>query len=173
VFCAQAQLPLLATATILETSPAVCFGCPKLVIVFIVFQDPSNLARILRLPTFLGEPGDKRDRKFARKVAAERRRVTAEEQTIAHQQTLQRLRGESVAEDDPQSELKCVHDEWVLDVKSRYEDRIVRRDLRSVRWDNATINESLPPKKVVVATCKLYEEEMELLDGAIDELQSM
>lgn len=120
----------------------------------------------------MGASGDDRDYEFIRKVALEKRRVSVEEQAIAHRQTLQRLRGESIAEDDPQGELKRVNDEWVLDVQLRYEDRIIRRDLQSVRWDNATINESLPEKKVIVATCKLYEKEMELLDSAIDTLQN-
>jgi hypothetical protein len=105
-------------------------------------------------------------------VAAERRKLSAEEQKASRQQTLRRIRGESVPEDDPQVHLKRVNNEWVLDVQSRYQDRLIRRDLRSIRWDGATINQALPPKEIIAATCRLNEMEMEVLDCEIDDLSN-
>jgi hypothetical protein len=136
-------------------------------------QDPSNLARILRLPSFLGRDGDDRDRQYSRRVAAERRKVSAHEQSIARLQTLQRLRGKVIPEEDPQIGLKNILDEWVRDVHDRYLDRIIRRDLSSTRWDGKNINESLPPKRVIIATCKLSAKELAVLDGEMDELSQV
>jgi len=124
------------------------------------------------MPSFLGHAGDERDHEFMRKVASERRKLSADDQMIARRQTLQRIRGETVSEADPQRDLKHVYNEWVLDVQSRFEDRIIRRDLQSTRWDGVTINQSLPPKQVIVATCKLNEKEMEVLDDEIAEIKN-
>jgi SNF2 family DNA or RNA helicase len=66
--------------------------------------------------------------------------------------------------------LKNVNREWVLNVKGRFGDRILRRDLRSLRWDGETVNKSLPPKKIIVATCRLSEKELAVLDGEIDDM---
>ena len=133
-------------------------------------QDPSNLARIIRLPAFLGHTADERDSDFSRKVAAEWRKLSTEAQITSHQQTVQRIQGETVLEEDPQRDLKQVNMEWVLDVKSRFQDRLIRQDLNSLRWDGARINESLPPKRIIAATCRLDEKEMKMLDRGLDKL---
>lgn len=81
------------------------------------------------------------------------------------------MRGEIISDvDDPQTDLKRVYTEWVLDVKNRFNDRIIRRDLESKRWDGLKINEALPPRRVIVATCQLTEAEKAVLDAEVDSL---
>jgi hypothetical protein len=121
---------------------------------------------------FLGADGDERDKQSAKALSAEKRKVPKDDRDIAQDLSLRAVRGEKVAnEDDPYSGLKAVATQWVRDIQTRYEGRIIRRSNASKRYDGEGLNKVLPPYQQYVAMVKLQEDEMEQLDEEIKKMQ--
>lgn len=121
---------------------------------------------------FLGADGDDRDKQSTKALTAEKRKVPKDDKNTAQDLSLRAVRGEKVAnEDDPYSGLKAVAAQWVRDIQTRYEGRIIRRSNASKRYDGEGLNKVLPPYQQYVATVKLRKDEMDQLDEEIKKMQ--
>jgi hypothetical protein len=119
----------------------------------------------------LGAEGDEQDRIFLRRVATERRKLSAGDRETARLQTLQIIRGEEVTGTDPYASLKETSNEWVRDIQRRFLNRVIRRGEGSKRWDGRYLNEALPPFELRIASCELSDREHAILDGQLEELR--
>jgi hypothetical protein len=98
--------------------------------------------------------------------------VPKDDRDTAQDLSLRAVRGEKVANEvDPYSGLKAVAAQWVRDIQTRYEGRIIRRSNASKRFDGEGLNKVLPPYQQYVATVKLRKDEMEQLDEEIMKMQ--
>ncbi|KAG0693276.1 hypothetical protein DFH29DRAFT_1007449 [Suillus ampliporus] len=152
------HLRMVTTATPLYTSP----------------KDLCNLGRLLRIPYFVGEEGDEREKEAWKAVLAARRGISREEKESAAAHTIQLLAAGKTDHDEPVSESRSRVQQttmvWIGDIRRGYLMRVIRRTVDSQRFDGKKINDSLPPYKMIIITVHLYGDEQAIIDKAMDKL---
>jgi hypothetical protein len=75
------------------------------------------------------------------------------------------MRGIDVSgSEDPWEGVKEKLHAYISAVQEGFGGRIIKRNENSVRFDGKPLNEALPPFKQIVATCRLTQQEMEILE---------
>ena len=119
----------------------------------------------MRIPAFLGETGDEFDKQHQRAVLAEKRKVKSQAKAIARDMVFNRMRGLDISDGkDPWGNVKEKLQIYVAEVRDGFQNRIIKRDETSVRFDGKPLNEALPPFQQILATCRLDDEEMRILE---------
>ncbi|KAJ8581744.1 hypothetical protein M405DRAFT_846837 [Rhizopogon salebrosus TDB-379] len=154
--CKHSLVKLILTATPLYTSP----------------KDLCNIGRLLRIPSLIGEDGDKHENDHWKALQAARRMITKEDKDMAASHTVASLAGTSTNYEEPESRRRTreVTMDWINKIKGCYQGRVIRRTVNSKRYDGKIINDSLPPYNMVIVPIHYSDNEQTIISEVMAQI---
>ena len=137
----------------------------------IFFQDLINIGHILRIPECSDAEGRRKELDFNRRLRSAQKQITEEDKQESALALATALRANTSVDDIglslPHTTVKAVRYDMVKLMQGILGRVMIRRTLRSTRWDGSKINPNLPEKSVVNFCVRLTDHEHGLLNGEL------
>lgn len=167
----SASLVIGCTATPIVSQPRVSLSAAVWTSSLICFQDLINIGRILRIPECSDAQGRTKELDFNRRLRGAQKQITKEDKRESALALATALRAntsvDQIGLSSRHTTLKAVRYEMVKAMQAILGPIMIRRTLRSTRWDGSKINPNLPDKSVVNFCVKLTSHEHGLLNGEL------